>query len=340
MTAANTKRLYTLESGRAEPTQDELEALAFALKFPVSFFFRSDIELPPLETASFRSMKSMTARERDTAIAAGAIAFEISEWIDELFELPTPNLPDFRDFHPQKAAVAIRAYWKIGERPIGNMVHLLEANGVRVFSLVEQCRRLDAFSLWHQEKPFVFLNTIKTGERNRMNAAHELGHLVMHRHGVPRGRDMERDAQAFAGAFLMPKDSMSTITRRPVSPSMSQLVELKVHWRVSVAALAYRLHELGIISDWYYRTICIQLSEYARGHEPESIPREGSAILIKVFAEMSKSGTTKSDIAKQLDIYTSELDTMIFGLSMTKVSEGMPRTNVGGKDIKRDFRIV
>ena len=39
-------------------------------------------------------------------------------------------------------------------------------------------------------------------------------------------------------------------------------------------------------------------------------------------------------------IYTSELDTMIFGLSMTKVSEGMPRTNVGGKDIKRDFRIV
>ena len=60
-----------------------------------------------------------------------------------------PDIPDLRDFHPREAATALRAYWKIRERPIGNMVHLLEAKGARVYSLAEQCRRLDAFSLWY-----------------------------------------------------------------------------------------------------------------------------------------------------------------------------------------------
>ncbi len=339
LTAVNTKRLYMLESGRVEPTQGELESLAVALKFPASFFFRPEIELPPVGTASFRSMKSMSSGERDAAIAAGAIAFEFSAWIDELFELPSPNIPDLSEFHPRQAAVTIRAYWKIGDRPIGNMVHILEANGVRVFSLAEQCRRLDAFSLWHHETPFVFLNTMKSGERSRMDAAHELGHLLMHRHGVPRGRNMEKDAQAFAGAFLMPEDSVRGIVRRPTSPSMNQLIELKKHWKTSVSALAYRLHEMDILSDWYYRSICIQLSQFGKTCEPDGIPREGSAILMKVFAEMSKSGTPRAEIVRQLDIYSSELDTMIFGLGIAKASEGTPRQMIG-EDPERNFKIV
>lgn len=82
--------------------------------------------------------------------------------------------------------MTIRNHWGIGERPIGNMVHLLEAKGVRVFSLTERSRRIDAYSLWLEGIPFVFLNTMKTAEHGRTDAAHELGHLLMHRHGAPR----------------------------------------------------------------------------------------------------------------------------------------------------------
>ena len=340
LSAINTKRLYTLESGRAQPTEGEVESLAFTLKFPISFFYRPDLEIPATGTASFRSMKSMSASERDAALAAGAIAFELSAWIEELFELPATHMPDLRDFHPQQAAIAIRSFWKIGERPIGNMIRLLEANGVKVFSLAEQCRRLDAFSLWHREKPFVFLNTLKTAEHSRMDAAHELGHLLLHRHGVPRGRDMEKDAQAFAGAFLMPEDSVRGIVHRPASPSINQLIELKKHWGVSVAALAYRLHELGILTDWYYRTICIQLSEYGRGKEPDGMTRDESPLLEKVFTEMWKSGISKTDVARRLDIYPADLDTMLFGLGKELPTTVSPSSDSDAREIRSRFKVV
>lgn len=58
------------------------------------------------------------------------------------------------------------------------MIHLLEAHGVRVLSLTQECREVDAFSLWLQQ-PFVFLNTQKSGEHSRFDAAHELGHLPL-----------------------------------------------------------------------------------------------------------------------------------------------------------------
>ena len=67
---------------------------------------------------------------------------------------------------------------------------------------------VDAFSMWRQETPFVFLNTQKSAERTRFDAAHELGHLVLHRHGSPQGQDAEREANAFASAFLMPRASV------------------------------------------------------------------------------------------------------------------------------------
>ena len=55
------------------------------------------------------------------------------------------------------------------------MLHVLEAKGVRVFSLAENTRNVDAFSSWREERPFVFLNMQKTAERSRFDAAHELG---------------------------------------------------------------------------------------------------------------------------------------------------------------------
>lgn len=70
--------------------------------------------------------------------------------------------------------------------------------GIRVFSLAEEGREADAFCTWHDSKPFVFLNRMKSAERCRFDAAHELGHLVRDvysmRHGETRGIAMEREA--------------------------------------------------------------------------------------------------------------------------------------------------
>ena len=49
------------------------------------FFFRPDIDSISPDSASFRSLRSMTAGQRNAALAAGAMAFELSDWIDQRF---------------------------------------------------------------------------------------------------------------------------------------------------------------------------------------------------------------------------------------------------------------
>ena len=129
------------------------------------------------------------------------MAFEFDDRIAARFEFPEHQLPAISGKAPEDAAAALRAYWGIGVRPIGNMVNLLEAHGVRVFSLVEETRHLDGYSLWRNERPYVFLNTVKTPEHSRFDAAHELGHLVMHQHGGSTHKSAEDEAHAFALGF-------------------------------------------------------------------------------------------------------------------------------------------
>src|SRR3546814_6566541 len=57
---------------------------------------------------------------------------------------------------------------------------------------LEDTKNVDAFSCWRNGQPFVFLNTFKSAERSRFDAAHELAHLVLHRHGGPQGREIGR----------------------------------------------------------------------------------------------------------------------------------------------------
>ena len=315
------ERIHRFLNGTENPSWEELQSIAVVLRFPISFFYRDEIDEP--DNATFRSMSTMTAAERNSALAAGALCGELSQWIDERYKLPDPDTPDLRDHPPAQAAAALRSWWGIGERPIGNMVHLLESKGVRVFSLVKGCRRVDAFSLWLRNVPFVFLNTIKTGEHGRTDSAHELGHLTMHRHGVQKGRGIEKEAQQFAGAFLVPEGSVRANVGKLHAPTMSDLVRMKRRWKVSVSLLAYRLHELGLISDYYYRRICIEISRYGRKREPEGVKRETSHVLAFVFDDLRKRGKRKGDVAAELGLSTEEIDSLIFGLGgLTAITGG------------------
>jgi Zn-dependent peptidase ImmA (M78 family) len=202
------------------------------------------------------------------------------------------------------------------------MVHLLESKGVRVFALSENTKSVDAFSLWRRGVPYVFLNTFKTAERSRFDAAHELGHLILHKHGGAHGGGQEAEGQAnsFASAFLMPRAAV--IAKMPRAYSLNQIIQAKRTWRVSALAFNYRLHKVGAVSDWLYRRFNIQLFEAYGQTEPNGIAREVSLLWEKVFAQLRAERITKHEIAQQLGLPIAEFESLIFGLSRMQSIDG------------------
>lgn len=306
--------LTRIETGQTpDPAEETVAALAAALSYPVEFFFLEDCEELPPEAVSFRSLSSLTARQRDSALSAGAIAHLVDDWVTERFNLPQPNLLDLRDENPEAAAIALRRQWGIGSKPIPHLIKLLEAKGVRVFSLAESNKNVDAFSCWRNGIPYVFLNTFKSAERSRFDAAHEIGHLVLHQHGGTSGREVEREADQFASAFLVPRDDF--IANVPMVHSLEQLIKHKSRWGVSVAALARTAFDSGVLTDWHYRELCKQISYRGyRTKEPYPMKREESVLWKKVFEELWKDRLTRDHVASQLGIPTDEITSLIGGL--------------------------
>src|ERR1700722_11745828 len=308
------RTILRYEIGEIAPQEETARKIAEVLGFPVSFFHADDVDEITIDAASFRSLTAITAGQRFFALAAGSVAFLLSDWVEQRFDLPAAGLIDLADTSPEAAARTLRQEWGLGGRPITNMVHLLESRGVRVFSLSENTRTVDAFSLWRSERPFVFLNMMKTPEHSRFDAAHELGHLVLHRHGGPTGRKAEDQANLFASSFLMPAgDVVATLPR---VHNIHQVVEAKKRWRVSTFALIYRLHKVGVLSPWLYRMFCIQASDLGyRTAEPFGIAREQSVIWQKVLTALWKERVTKEEIAQALHVPSHEIENLLFGLA-------------------------
>jgi Zn-dependent peptidase ImmA (M78 family)/transcriptional regulator with XRE-family HTH domain len=358
------RSVLAYENGDQEPENITLGRISDVLAFPQAFFFGDDPEIPTPDTASFRALSKMTAAQRDTALGAGAIALLLNQWIESRFELPRPDVPnlgrerstnfttgattesmaddEFQPVNsqdPEAAADMLRTQWGIGEQPISNMLKLLESKGVRIYSLAIDAKEVDAFSMWKGGVPFMFLNTTKSAEHCRFDAAHELGHLVLHQHAQPQGPNLELEANAFASSFLMPRSS--TLAMAPRAPSLPSLIKHKKHWGVSVAALNYRLHSLGLTSEWTNRTLCIQIAQEGfRVNEPESMAHEKSVVLERVFASLRDEGLTKADVAEQLAITSQEINELTFGLMLSALKGGTRQSVKSTKKVKTHLRLV
>ena len=316
-----------------------LEKAAEILDFPINFFYGCEVEKIQVESVSFRALTKMTARKRDMAISQTILAEMISDWIDQNFELPLPNVPDLHELrsdfstatigsldeadendvryyleysYPEACADTVRKAWGLGEQPIPNLIALLESKGIRVFSLTDEAQDVDACCRWTSGRPFIFLNTSRTAERCRFDLAHELGHLVMHKHGIIEGIHVEQEANAFASAFLMPRRSLLANPLR--IPSLKSILSKKEIWQVSAAALTYRYNKLGIITDWNATSIYKQLAQRGRNNEPNPIPHESSLLLDKVFQALAQENFDLSKLTNDLCLNLVEVNNLTFNL--------------------------
>ncbi len=294
-----------------EVLSEQLTAFATVLGFPEIFF--QTIDTLKISTPTFRDLKSLTAKDRDAGTSAGQIGGLLWKLVEKDYVLPSANLPNYSagdtsiQDGPDKPIIAahlLREEWGLGTRPISNMIKLLELHGIRVLSLAENTRALNAYTFWQDGQPFVYLNTVNSSERSRFDAAHELGHLVLHRGQDPNDPETEAEANRFASAFLIPR---SDLLRHRVYPSLAKLLRNKQRWNVSVSALVRAYRDNNLITEQRYKYLNIELSRKGwRKSEPLSSPRERSSVWEQIKKDLWSKGRTIEDYALQVGIPARE----------------------------------
>ena len=192
-----------------------------------------------------------------------------------------------------------------------------KAEEFEFLALLAKFRKSTLCSFWHADRAYVFLNVHKSAERLRFDLAHELGHLCMHR-GIHtnRSRQFELDANIFASTFLMPRNGL--LPQIVGRVRFQDIITLKRHWRVSATAMVRRLHRLGRLTDWQYRTWMVDLSQMGfRTTEPDGISREQSSLLRQVMSLAREDGWSLRRLATQLGIPLSDLNSALMGLTVT-----------------------
>jgi Zn-dependent peptidase ImmA (M78 family)/transcriptional regulator with XRE-family HTH domain len=293
------------ESGNTIPRARTVARMALVLGVPTEYLERDPTRRRPFagSRSFFRSLRASRQWERDQADARAEHVFDLVNYLEQRVRLPAVDVPE----HPrlfagagrrdlEDVAAQVRAAWGLPDGPVGHVVRLLEAHGVVVVRLRSAGPRVDAFSRWFDSRPLVILWDGKDDKaRSRFDAAHELGHLVMHHEAQPGERELELQAHAFAAAFLMPADQIvDTLPRRtPRAGDWDRLFELRRRWGVSVAALLYRAREIGTLPEAGFRRSMIRLGELGLRHhdgaalgEPEqpALLARGVATLLRVRA--------------------------------------------------------
>jgi Zn-dependent peptidase ImmA (M78 family)/transcriptional regulator with XRE-family HTH domain len=316
------RSISAYEAGEFEPKDETELELVKALGVRRDFFKKGALEGPESNQVSFRAFSKLSASKRDMALGSAAVAFALNHWISQRFDLHKPAIPDLRNENsPEGAAMVLRDLWGLGEQPVSNMVHLLEYKGVRVFSLALDVSDVDACCTWHNNEPFIFLNTKKSNARRRFDAAHELGHLVLHRHGNYDGRDVEREADEFASAFLMPRNGF--VATAPKFVDLKSVMPIKIKWGVSVAAYIYRLNSLGLLSEWHYRTLFKQISQRGyRTAEPSDSKIEFSKLAEQVLGQLRKESIGLREISIDLGLKEQDIADLLFDLTLFGFSSG------------------
>jgi Zn-dependent peptidase ImmA (M78 family) len=283
------------EQGVTRPELDTLHRLSSVLAFPTGFFLLPELKDFDSDTLNFRARRAMTSVIRHKAKAAGNLATgSLSGAIRARFKLPPLSLPDLTGQAPETAAESLRLEWALGQGPISNMVHLLESRGIEVYWVSEDAACLDGFSVWRNEQPYVLLNAAKpAGDRGRYDAAHELGHLVLHRtpDSLRELAELEDEANRFAASFLLPAHQFAA--ESPRSPNLLLFAALKDRWQVSIAAMVRRSRDLGLLSQWQYQSAFKEISRRGwRIDEPAPVMREDSLLHEKIFSILIDKGVT------------------------------------------------
>ena len=240
-----------IERGEVVPRAKTIDSLARALGVPLRELV-SYVE--PVSNVRFRARKRVNSREQ--------ILAETSSWLYgyNWLEQETKSSNVFRlaalvgkYSNPIKLAKEARETLDLSpDESIRDVCGLLEDNGVKVLQLKKATGAFFGLSVGIDDNgPAVVVNTWDriSVERWIFTAAHELGHILLHKDAYDRSHSQEveqeeQEADLFAGYFLMPESGFNKEWEQSRGLSLlNRVLKLKRIYRVSYKTVLYRLRQ-------------------------------------------------------------------------------------------------
>ena len=274
--------LSKYETGQATPSPVILNKLAGVLNVKSAYFFAEPSY--QIRFIAYRKRASLAAKEQARVESLVEHALEervrVQQFVGQVLGADVPvqqfDVATLED--AEHAAGQLRERWELGHDPIANVTTMLEDRLVHVVE-IDADDRFDGISavVSDDEGTIVAAGVVaqrgRPGERQRLSLAHELGHLVL---AVDDHLDEEKAAFRFAGALLAPADVLrNAIGSKRTVIDLEELLLYKRRFGISLQALLYRLHDLRVITDTYYKQWCMQISKRGwRKQEPAELPPE------------------------------------------------------------------
>lgn len=242
------------EKGTMLPDGKVLIALSHALNVKTEYFLRpKSVEISNIE---FRKKSKLTSKqissikERIIDILERYIELEGFLGIKTEFQNPVKHLKIQNGNDVEEAVNKLLNHWDLGINAIPNVIELLEDNEIKVIEL-DDVNNFDGLSgVANENIPIIVLNNSFTVERKRFTALHELGHLLLNFDPVLSHKDIEKLCHRFAGAVLLPKETIySELGKRRNSISINELQLIKESYGISIQAIMARAKDLEIISS-------------------------------------------------------------------------------------------
>lgn len=298
------------ETGQMQPSARVLAALARALDVPTSALLR--IPCCTVEFIAYRKTTGLGKRdqERIQALLAGQIEERVR--LQRLIygsvdvTLPIQRFGITALHQAESAAEELRDEWHLGRDPVANITATLEDLHIHVLRL-DAPEKFDGLSAIGRDRggaviaAAVATRSNVSGERQRLNLAHEMGHVVLR---PSKAVDEEAAAFRFGAAFLAPRESIyRDVGHKRSFVDWNELRLLKRKFGLSIQALVRRLRDLDVIGNSQYRewNIAIRRAGIHR-QEPDEMPEETSGWhRLAVLRAFHEGALSKGDAETLLD---------------------------------------
>lgn len=263
--------LANYEKGSTRPPIDIISTVATLYERPINWFLGDG---PVLAGARYRNLKSKVG-VRDRHRFEG----EAQKWLDAYISIENhlgeELSADFEfeigdDESSAEAAARFRSELELrDDQPLASVVDLLERLGVRAIGL-DTDLAINGLAAKMDDEYVVVLKNNVSNDRARMDAAHELGHVVSNDcDDGDETKAEERAAFEFASHVLLTPRMLAEALKRK---SLVRMVEFKERFGISLAAMVYRGEEDGLISHEMAKRLWIEFSKRGwRKREPGTV---------------------------------------------------------------------